>query len=91
MTTLARLALRELWCTVLALAIGRNVMFWHAGLVMPQRSPCVVCMIRPDEMPEALAAFLQSGMREEWLAMRDLHEKYLDAVQATSQATESLR
>jgi hypothetical protein len=48
-------------------------------------------MIRPDEMPEALAAFLQSGMREEWLAMRDLHEKYLDAVQATSQATESLR
>ena len=80
MSTLLRLAIREAWCSLLALAMGREVMYWHTGLVMPHPSRCVVCFIKPDEMPDALAAFAAVGMREELLAMRELHEKYIEAV-----------
>lgn len=80
MTTITRLALRELWCTLLALATARNVTYWHAGLKMPLKSPCVVCMVCPDEIPEALNAFLRVGWREEFLIMRELHERYISAI-----------
>jgi hypothetical protein len=37
-------------------------------------------MLRTYEIPEALTAFLRVGMREHFLIMRELHEKYIEAI-----------
>jgi len=75
-----RLAIREAWCSLIALATGRGIMYWYGPLKLATPTKRVVVNVWPDEIDEALAAFLLVGMREEYLIMRELHKRYVDAL-----------